>query len=1167
MGEPNNSSGTLPAAHNRCDVSSSQVVSPQSQLISPPLQRSRWEFQPPSEYSMSTEDRALTSRPQDASATEEYSEGRWLKWDSDELRRRREMTTQQTPPLQHQRPENAAEPPQGAVARTPYAWFGDRGSAFDLFASSLSSSTEDKPSQRSVDEPSPQAKAPDKVPGRPPSAAMPWSQLIAAGNAEPAGERQQEEIVQHGTEESHLPYWTARAKCAGAVSECPLKPGPMPAQLQVFDTESAREESGSHGSSAAVVGEGLETGAEISTTKGTGGEDSVEPHAEPDDGKHGVASRRRSRQGEPTAESLEAAPAAKDAAAIPPKPLTAAPTAATTSAKPPATELPATKASATKPSDANLAAGRSHATTGARSAAASGAAALTAGQAVAGQSKETVGHQTPATATSQPFVVSSPTEIRTQASSKRLQRTQLPKNEKPRDGGTDHNEAGAVPKAGDQLRSCYVNEPEYHHYVTAVLQRIPMRLLLLDMALAFLFVIFSHMRILSLRESAWLTNATLQSPAFVYRRPVCRDPACGSAGLNLYYTLNESADACRSIFDKVCHPWVHEPPSKYHRVLVGSERLVTAEVLREVGDFLETQLSQVWPSTSRGKLALLYASCRDHESRDRAGLEYFRSLLRRYEVDRWPFREGDTALSKPQRVLELFTRDTGAEPYFSLRLRKSGDTFVFTVGCPLLGLPPLSFIEKTADVGVYLAYIDSVQKMIAGFYTNRSDVPANVVAFETGLARAQVQSCNDDDGAYKRKTLRDLAGTKWDWERFLDEVTQGAARNYPHLQSASWEYAANVTATIVGDSVPAANYFGWKVVSRLAPYTTTSMANAYKQFLQATGLETHQPSRHCLTQVNQVLPFAMGRVYALKSPRTSTNYEAYRVAYHVARSLDIYIVKNHRPLDPEVEGVYRKLRSTMDLTIGYPEWAADEARLDAYYEPVRIGGSYLESHVSAARVTYQRSFDPARSMWGRERLMFPEDPERWTFDPAWHSVYDIQDNRFYVLPAVLQPPYYVEGTVPSLNYGGLGFLLATAVLTELFSKNAEQAASSTDGNFLARSLRTVRARLVAAAARWGGAHNGSRTDALAARVAYLSYHMHDDFRDAPTVQGLETTAPDQLFFIGVARTLCTLARSRHYTRVVGQRTLVTALTAIDDALLPLPEYRDAFNCNVSDMHR
>ncbi|KAL1485711.1 hypothetical protein MTO96_031779 [Rhipicephalus appendiculatus] len=398
MGEPNSSSHPPPAAHNRGDAWNSRVASPQSQPTSPPPLRSRWEFRPSSEYSMSTEDRALTGRPQDASLTEEYSEGRWLKWDSEELRRRREMTTQQTPPLQ-QRPDNSAEPLRADATRTSRAWFGDRLSAFDLFASSLSSSTEDRPSQRSVEEPSPPEKAPDKgnlVPARSPRTAMPRSHAIG-GNVEPAGKRQQQEAVHHGTEESHLPYWTAHAKCSGTVPECPLKHDPMPAQLQVFDTETAREESDSHGSGAAVVGEGLETGGEISTAKGTGGE-----RGAPSSGDYDLTAFRR-------------------------------------------------------------------------------------------------------------FLASR--DVYASLSAKRLQ-SELPTNEKPRDGGTDHKEAGAVPKAEDQLRSCYINELEYHHYVTAVLQRIPMRLLLFDMALAFLFVIFSHMRILGLRESARLKNATPEFPGF-----------------------------------------------------------------------------------------------------------------------------------------------------------------------------------------------------------------------------------------------------------------------------------------------------------------------------------------------------------------------------------------------------------------------------------------------------------------------------------------------------------------------------------------------------------------------------------------------------------------------------------------------------------------------------
>ncbi|KAH8040498.1 hypothetical protein HPB51_011194 [Rhipicephalus microplus] len=183
------------------------------------------------------------------------------------------------------------------------------------------------------------------------------------------------------------------------------------------------------------------------------------------------------------------------------------------------------------------------------------------------------------------------------------------------------------------------------------------------------------------------------------------------------------------------------------------------------------------------------------------------------------------------------------------------------------------------------------------------------------------------------------------------------------------------------------------------------------------------------------------------------------------------------------------------------------------------------------------------------------------FDLAWLAVYDIQDKRFYVLSAIVQPPYYVEGSLPSLNYDGLGILLATAVSTELFFKSTTQAASSSEGNFLARSLGTMRASKQRLAGK-----NESRTDALAARVAHLSYHMSDDFRDAPTVQGLDIAAPDHPFFIGVAQTLCSLTRSRHYTHFVGQRMLVAAPTAINNALFPLSEKREAFNCDASNMH-
>ncbi|KAK8766719.1 hypothetical protein V5799_006501 [Amblyomma americanum] len=1113
---------------------------------------SQWEYQPPSEYSLSTEERLAIDRPPEPEPAEEFSEGQWLKLDSAELLRRRREAATERPPATYQAP----------------SWPHEQTSTLEYLNSSKSSNTEDKTSTRSAAvDPSPPEKR-CSVPTIPPPPTEHRSSLQSLGVADqrPPG------TLQHGTEDTHLPYWSF-AKLGLLLDEgAPeLQQDRVPAVLRIYDTETTTRDGSSSGASGTAV---CDTAGEATTiTKETAGDQSVDEGAESDDGRPGTVVARRLPWRKPSAECLQAKPDYKQpilVASSATERLSTKPPAEAAQQKaaltnPPEAKLPAKEPSAATPLEAKLTASRSPlaeepatVTTAARTADAFNAAQAVT-EAVTGPPRITteLAGMNALPTNSQPLDKAQSREQCGPAFPVRLKRAQPRPKEQPGESAIARDKEHAVTKNEGQPHALNINEPEWHHHVAAMLQRVPMRLLLLDLALAFLFVIFSHMRLLSLQGYTTLTDATSESPTFTYQRPVCRGPACGSAGLNLFYTLNHSADACRSIFDMVCRPWVREPPSKYHKILVGSERLVTADILREISKFLESQLKQVWPSTSQGKLALLYASCRDHEGRDRAGLAYFRGLLRRYQIDRWPFVEGYSALGRPQRALELFTRDTGAEPYFSLRLRKSGGALALTVGCPLLGLPPLSFIEKTEDVGRYADYIGVVLKELSGSLQNRSDVPASVVDFETSLARLHVAACKEN-ARYERKMLKDLAGAEWNWGRFLEEVTQGVAKT-DYLQSASWEYISNVTGAIVGDSVQAANYFGWKVVSRLAPYTTTAMANAYKQFLEATGLETHQPSRHCLTQVNRVLPFAMSRVYALKSPETSTNYEAYRVAYHVARSLDIYIIKDRQRLPPEVDSVYRRLRSTMEMTMGYPDWAADEARVDAYYDPVRIGNSYLESHMSAATLTYHRSFEPAQSMWGRERLMFPEDPERWKLDPAWRSIYDLQDNRFYILPANLQPPYYVEGTAPSLNYGGLGFLLATAVLTELFSHRVEQATASAGSKFLERTLRLLRARLVEPAARPGDP-DGCKTSAAATRIAYLSYHMHGDFSDDQAVEGIEALAPDQLFFVGVARTLCTLVRSSHYARVVGKRVLVDALSAIDGVLLPLPEYRDAFNC-------
>lgn len=259
-----------------------------------------------------------------------------------------------------------------------------------------------------------------------------------------------------------------------------------------------------------------------------------------------------------------------------------------------------------------------------------------------------------------------------------------------------------------------------------------------------------------------------------------------------------------------------------------------------------------------------------------------------------------------------------------------------------------------------------------------------------------------------------------------------------------------------------------------------------------------------------------------------------------------------------MDGLYRQLRATMNMTLGYPDWMEEDALLDSYYASVRVTGSYLESHISAARTANRRSFDPSLNMWGRERLMFPGDSMRW--EHSLPSMYDIRENRFYLLPANLQPPEYVEGTVASLNYGSFGFLLARDLVQELFLQRETTAWSKAvyeSGMLETMDCLVKRVGSIAEPA-------SVVTSILAAKLSHLSYQMQRDFMDDATLDGFETLDPDRIFFIAVARTLCGITRNQNYVSLVslGARP-AKRQNLVDRTLLGLSQYQDAFNCSRS----
>ncbi|KAL3201899.1 hypothetical protein MRX96_012172 [Rhipicephalus microplus] len=165
----------------------------------------------------------------------------------------------------------------------------------------------------------------------------------------------------------------------------------------------------------------------------------------------------------------------------------------------------------------------------------------------------------------------------------------------------------------------------------------------------------------------------------------------------------------------------------------------------------------------------------------------------------------------------------------------------------------------------------------------------------------------------------------------------------------------------------------------------------------------------------------------------------------------------------------------------------------------------------------------------------------------------------------MNPPYYVSDTTWSMNFGGLGVLVAKDLVNEFFHAvdagwmgEAERLEFKKSGDCVLTAI--------GKSSRTGSADEavmkcgGLVSDLMALRLSYTAYHTYADARDETTLPGLEDKSPDQVFFVAAFRTLCTQLRERYYVPVVRGKQKVPELAYLDALMRSMNEFTDAFNC-------
>lgn len=725
---------------------------------------------------------------------------------------------------------------------------------------------------------------------------------------------------------------------------------------------------------------------------------------------------------------------------------------------------------------------------------------------------------------------------------------------------------------------------EVHRHAEHRNNRIPCGLLVANIVAALILVIISHALIVYDLERRASMASTPAPPEVREYDHVCRDVQCSAAGTHLFYVLNASAKPCDSIYNYVCKSWIHEGPQNYRKIVLGAERIHVDNMYTEMRSALLSYQARASESAAVRKATELYRLCLEEPKKQPKNTNLINEILNEYGLASWPYSESVplNAFSSPYVSLAKFIRDSGVGAVVAVKKLPDPENTqarVFAIDCSTFVVPMgtlLSFAEHKSDTLLgYKAYIADVIKEVRPQRQDTEKLATTILAFEVNMAHRCNEGCRKK--RFKRTTLGDLKAelnsNGVNWEQFIDTAASGKSNVEPSspVLVRSSRYLKSVSMLFEGQQTlrRMMSYVGWRVVHHFMRHAGVRFRNLTESFMVTRLKEERFPyDRSCLRDVNNVMPFAVGRVFAETVLSRDHFAHAVRTVTALIKGFQAVLREfQWAPLD-----VQSKF-SRMEYIVSYPEWIKNFSRLNAYYENVRTDGSYFQRYISASRNRYQRYLSSLPMMpYMHRRLaefIFPSrivDLERRVGPPRETSFYDVRDNTLIVPAGSMQPPYYDTRKPWGLTFGGLGTMVARDFINEMFHtpegilKDDKQKTTFKDKtqcllDHLKKGLDP----------NTNPDCSSVVTDVFALRVAYEAYQIFVDGRDDDTLQGVAHMTPEQLFFISAVRTLCTSIREQHFAQVVLLGKSVMEMELIDPAVMSMREFEDAFDCKMSNI--
>ncbi|XP_064470809.1 membrane metallo-endopeptidase-like 1 isoform X2 [Ornithodoros turicata] len=525
-------------------------------------------------------------------------------------------------------------------------------------------------------------------------------------------------------------------------------------------------------------------------------------------------------------------------------------------------------------------------------------------------------------------------------------------------------------------------------------------------------------------------NSVSRKVVFGMEFDVCTKDVCLEQARFLESTLNRSAEPCDHFYEYACHLW----PKTVGNALPDNASTVWTvlkkNILMEIEGVLDfaRKKRDVARSTVENATLHLYNSCINWGRRNKLGILPLRDILSYLSVRYWPLLDvyGDeyNASRLLIRILHLYKLDVFVAVSIQRSLRNRSQ-YLLNIDNPTFGIPDgllrFDYPEKKAVLSHYHDFIVRVARF---FRTDvrLSAVAWEIVGFEVNLAKTIEPFFSEKSFLWSSAVVKvmDIKSlTPWVW--LIRRIAKSAGIERPEqLSVVLWskkylEYLSHLFKQPVMRR-HLINYMAWRVILALGPATTEEFVNIHQEFLKLIGLSTNAPRNElCFQDVLTLMPYATGQLLVSNSSEIQSNSK------QVARMCE-------------------QLRATLAHNLGYTGWLSPPTRQHAISKAKGITYVIAEQNPQfSERTEFKTSYVAnivrllvfrAHKEWqklGHVAKAFINDIPHSSTDVHYDPIY----NKIVIPGALLQPPIYTDGLSPAFNFGSLGFIIASKMMSSL----------------------------------------------------------------------------------------------------------------------------------------